>query len=502
MNILVKSGEATTVTTDVLICLSYEKEKTWSKAIEALDRKLGGQLSDVQKSGEFSGKPNQTTLLHIKDKFPAKRVLLVGLGTRETLTLERVRQAMGTAVKRARQVKAKGMACVMPDVPKTIGQLDTVAQAMVEGVILGDYRFTEYRTDYSEDRKTLQSCTLLAPTSASQSTVNAGAKRGQILGEATSFVRNMSNHPANIMKPSRVVAEAKTIAKESKIRLKVLDRQHMKKLGMGGLLGVAQGSIEPPHFIILEYSGGPKTQRPVVLVGKTVTFDSGGISLKPSENMEQMKADMTGGAEVLAAVRAVSRLKLSMNVIGLLPVTENMPGGRATKPGDILTMLSGKTVEVQNTDAEGRLILADGLAYASRLKPACVIDVATLTGACAVALGQFAIGMLGNDEALKAAVQKAGLDSGERVWEMPLWEEYFEQLKSDVADMRNIGGRGGGMITAAIFLSKFIGDHPWVHLDIASTDWCPSERPCVPKGPSGAGTRLLIQYLINRANGS
>ncbi len=502
MNILVKSGEATTVTTDVLICLSYEKEKTWSKAIEALDRKLGGQLSDVQKSGEFSGKPNQTTLLHIKDKFPAKRVLLVGLGTRETLTLERVRQAMGTAVKRARQVKAKGMACVMPDVPKTIGQLDTVAQAMVEGVILGDYRFTEYRTDYSEDRKTLQSCTLLAPTSASQSTVNAGAKRGQILGEATSFVRNMSNHPANIMKPSRVVAEAKTIAKESKIRLKVLDRQHMKKLGMGGLLGVAQGSIEPPHFIILEYSGGPKTQRPVVLVGKTVTFDSGGISLKPSENMEQMKADMTGGAEVLAAVRAVSRLKLSMNVIGLLPVTENMPGGRATKPGDILTMLSGKTVEVQNTDAEGRLILADGLAYASRLKPACVIDVATLTGACAVALGQFAIGMLGNDEALKAAVQKAGLDSGERVWEMPLWEEYFEQLKSDVADMRNIGGRGGGMITAAIFLSKFIGDHPWVHLDIASTDWSPSERPCVPKGPSGAGTRLLIQYLINRANGS
>ncbi|TFG60458.1 MAG: leucyl aminopeptidase [Nitrospirales bacterium] len=499
---LVKSGEATTVTTDVLICLSYEKEKTWSKAIEALDKKLGGQLSDVQKSGEFSGKPNQTTLLHINDKFPAKRVLLVGLGTRETLTLERVRQAMGTAVKRARQVKAKGMACVMPDVPKTIGQLDTVAQAMVEGVILGDYRFTEYRTDYSEDRKTLQSCTLLAPTSASQSTVNAGAKRGQILGEATSFVRNMSNHPANIMKPSRVVAEAKTIAKESKIRLKVLDRQHMKKLGMGGLLGVAQGSIEPPHFIILEYSGGPKTQRPVVLVGKTVTFDSGGISLKPSENMEQMKADMTGGAEVLAAVRAVSRLKLSMNVIGLLPVTENMPGGRATKPGDILTMLSGKTVEVQNTDAEGRLILADGLAYASRLKPACVIDVATLTGACAVALGQFAIGMLGNDEALKAAVQKAGLDSGERVWEMPLWEEYFEQLKSDVADMRNIGGRGGGMIIAAIFLSKFIGDHPWVHLDIASTDWCPSERPCVPKGPSGAGTRLLIQYLINRANGS
>jgi leucyl aminopeptidase len=502
MNILVKRGEATTVTTDLLVCMSYEKEKSWSKAIGPLDKKLGGQLSDVRKSGEFSGKPNQTTLVHMNGHLPVKRVLLVGLGTRETLTLERVRQAMGTAVKRARQVKAKGMACVMPDVPKSVGHLDTVAQAMAEGAILGDYRFTEYRTDNSEDPKILQSCTLLAPTSETQSTINVGAKRGQILGEATSFVRDMSNHPANIMKPSRVVGEAKTIAKESKIRLKVLDRQHMKKLGMGGLLGVAQGSIEPPHFIILEYSGGPKTQRPVVLVGKTVTFDSGGISLKPSENMEQMKADMTGGAEVLAAVRSASRLKLPMNVIGLLPVTENMPGGRATKPGDVLRMLSGKTVEVQNTDAEGRLILADGLAYASRLKPACVIDVATLTGACAVALGQFAIGMLGNDDALKAAVQKAGLASGERVWEMPLWDEYFEQLKSDVADMRNIGGRGGGMITAAMFLSKFVGDHPWVHLDIASTDWSTSDRPCIPKGPSGAGTRLLIQYLINRANGS
>jgi len=502
MKILVKRGEATTVTTDMLVCLSYEKEKTWSDAIRPLDKKLGGQLSGVRKSGEFFGKANQTTLLHINGKLSAKRVLLVGLGTRETLTLERVRQAMGTAVKRARQVNAKGMACVLPDVPKSTGRLDDVAQAMVEGAILGDYRFTEYRTDQSEDRKTLQSYTLLAPTSASQPTINAGAKRGQTLGEATCFVRNMCNHPANVMKPSRVVAEAKAIARESKIRLKVLDRQHMKKLGMGGLLGVAQGSIEPPHFIILEYSGGPKTQRPVVLVGKTVTFDSGGISLKPSENMEQMKADMTGGAEVLATVRAASRLKLSLNVIGLLPVTENMPGGRATKPGDILTMLSGKTVEVQNTDAEGRLILADGLAYATRLKPACVIDVATLTGAAIVALGAFAIGMLGNSDALKNALRQAGNDSGERVWEMPLWDEYFEQLKSDVADMRNIGGRGGGMITAAMFLSKFAGDYPWVHLDIASTDWSATEQPCIAKGPTGTGTRLLIQYLINRATGT
>jgi leucyl aminopeptidase len=502
MNILVKTGEVTTVTTDVLVCFGYEQEKAWSKAIRPLDKQLGGQLKDLRENGEFSGKANRTTLLHINGKLSAKRVLLVGLGKWETMTLERVRQAMGTAAKRASQVKAKGIACVMPDVPKSMNHLDNVAQAMAEGVILGDYRFTAYRTDPSEDRKTLQSCTLLAPTPASQTSVKTGAKRGHVLGEATCFVRDMCNHPANVMKPLRVVAEAKAIAKEPKIRLKVLDRPHMQKLGMGGLLGVAQGSIEPPHFIILEYSGGPKSQRPVVLVGKTVTFDSGGISLKPSENMEQMKADMTGGAEVLATVRAASRLKLPLNVIGLLPVTENMPGGRATKPGDILTMLSGKTVEVQNTDAEGRLILADGLAYASRLKPACVIDVATLTGAAIVALGAFAIGMLGNNDPLKTALRQAGNDSGERVWEMPLWDEYFEQLKSDVADMRNIGGRGGGMITAAMFLSKFAGDYPWVHLDIASTDWSAGEKPCIAKGPTGTGTRLLIQYLINRVNGA
>jgi len=500
MNIHVKSGEATTATTDVLVCLEYEQDKTWSSAVRAVDQKLGGQLSTFRKSGEFSGKPNNVALLHIDGKVSAKRVLLVGLGTRETVTLERIRQAMGTAVKRARNAKAKGIVCVMPDVPKAAGRIDDVAQAMVEGLILGEYRFNEYRTDRSDDNQSLQSCTLLTPSSSNLEEVKEGANRGKVLGEATCFVRDLCNHPANVMTPSRVVTEAKKIAREAKVKIKVLDRRQQEKLGMGGLLGVSRGSIEPPQFIILEYTGGPRTQKPIVFVGKTVTFDSGGISLKPSENMEQMKADMTGGAEVLATIRSAARLKLPVNAIGILPVTENMPGGRATKPGDILTMLSGKTVEVQNTDAEGRLILADGLAYASRLKPACVIDIATLTGAAVVALGQFAIGMLGNDDTLKAALKKAGDYAGERVWEMPLWDEYFEQLKSDVADLRNIGGRGGGMITAAMFLSKFVGDHPWVHLDIASTDWSTTERPCIPKGPTGIGTRLLIQYLLNHAN--
>ena len=500
MNIQVKSGELTTTATDVLVCLDFEKEKTMGKHIKALDRTLSGQLTDLRQNGEFQGKPNQATLVHMNGKVSAKRILLVGVGTREDLTLDRLRQAMATAVKRVRQVKAKGCVCVMPDVPKSVGHADIVAQVLIEGAILGDYRFTEYRTNESENGKSLQSCTLLLPQGSDLSDVKEGARRGQISGEATCFVRDLCNHPANVMTPSRVVAEARKIARESKIQLKVLEKKDMEKLGMGGLLGVSRGSIEPPKFIILTYSGGRPTQKPVVFVGKTVTFDSGGISLKPSENMEQMKADMTGGAEVLATVRAASRLQLPLNVVGILPVTENMPGGKATKPGDILNMLSGKTVEVQNTDAEGRLILADGLAYASLLKPACVIDIATLTGACIVALGQFAIGMLGTDDTLKGDLRKAGEGSGERVWELPLWDEYFEQLKSDVADMRNIGGRGAGTITAALFLKQFIGDYSWAHLDIASTDWSASERPYLPKGPTGIGTRLLIQFLLNKTD--
>ncbi len=502
MNIHVKGGEVTTARTDLLVCLEYEQDKTWNKGTRSIDRKLKGQLTGLRKSGEFSGKPNQATLLHVHGDLGAKRVLLVGLGKRDQVTLERIRQGMGTAAKRAKQVKAKSLIGLLPELPKPKGQVDEIAQAMIEGVILGNYQFTEYRTDSPKDQPVLQSCSLLSVSTSQTRAVKEGAKRGQILGEAACFVRDMCNHPANVMTPSRVVSEARKISKESKIRVKVLEKKDQIKLGMGGLLGVSQGSIEPPQFIILTYSGGRPSQRPIVFVGKTVTFDSGGISLKPSENMEQMKADMTGGAEVLATIRAASRLRLPLNVVSILPVTENMPGGRATKPGDVLTMLSGKTVEVQNTDAEGRLILADGLAYASRLKPACVIDIATLTGACIVALGQFAIGMLGTDDALKQALRKAGNGSGERVWELPLWEEYFEQLKSDVADMRNIGGRGGGTITAAMFLRQFIGDYPWAHLDIASTDWSASERACLPKGPTGTGTRLLIQYLINQAHQS
>lgn len=501
MRVRPKQGQVDTETADTLVLLHCEGEGLSIEDAAVLDRPLGGALRELLHSKEFEGKANEVVVFHTHGKIPAKRLILIGLGKMANLGLDQFRQAMGHAVKRVRSVKSRAFVVAFPHMAPRDASPSDVAQAIAEGAILGSYQFTVYRSD-SPTNYDVTAMTVLLSRTVELEQISEGIRRGVATAEATVFVRDLSNHPSNVMTPTRIAQEAKTVAKETRISLKILEQKDMQRLGMGALLGVAQGSHEPPKFIILQYHGAKKKdERPVVLVGKTITFDTGGISLKPSENMEHMKADMTGGAEVLATIRAAARLKLPLNLISILPVAENMPGGRAMRPGDVVTTLSGKTVEVQNTDAEGRLILSDGLAYATRFKPAALIDIATLTGACVVALGQFAIGMFGTDDGLKESMRKAGLRAGERVWEMPLWDEYFEQLRSDVADMRNIGGRGGGMITAALFLSKFVGDFPWVHLDIASTDWSERERAYIPKGPTGIGTRLLIQFLINRSLG-
>ncbi len=499
MRVEPKYGRVDAVVTDALVLMHCEGEHFSQQDGAVLDRALGGALRELLQTKEFEGKSHEVLLFHTQGKIPAKRLILVGLGKRKDLALDHIRQAMGYAGKRVRQAKASSFTTVLPSVaPSGVDEIE-LAQAIVEGAILGNYQFTTYRSE-GPTGKGVTGMTILGASKGQLHQLSEGIRRGVATAEATAFVRDLCNHPSNIMTPTKIANEAKAVAKEVGVSLKILEQKDMEKLGMGALLGVARGSHEPPKFIILQYVGAKeKDERPVVLVGKTITFDTGGISLKPAENMEQMKADMTGGAEVLAAMRAAARLKLPLNLISILPVAENMPGGRAMRPGDVVKTLSGKTVEVQNTDAEGRLILSDGLAYATRFKPAVLIDIATLTGACVVALGQFAIGMFGTDATLKESIREAGLRAGERVWEMPLWEEYFEQLRSDVADMRNIGGRGGGMITAALFLSKFVGDYPWVHLDIASTDWSERERAYIPKGPTGIGTRLLIQFLIDRA---
>ena len=513
MKITVTAGRLEDQAADVLLLPHWEGEKAPAGDAAAINTILRGRLAPLLKSGEFSGRLGQVAILHVApgERLKCQRVMLVGLGKRQEGSLEKLRRAMGCAAKAIREQWATSFCASvfgekLPLTPKSNGRPApasvagprAAAQAMVEGALLGLYQFNPYRTENTRGSR-LSRISLVVNGQSSLKDAQEGAQWGQVVGEAVSYVRDLCNHPANVVTPTYMAKEARKLAKDSRVHCRVLDRPQMQRLGMGAMLGVARGSHEPPKFIIVEYRGGPRGQRPVALVGKTVTFDSGGISIKPADNMEQMKADMTGGAAVLAAVGAAARERLPLNIVGIIPATENMPGGRATKPGDILTSLSGKTIEVINTDAEGRLILADALTYARRYHPEVLVDIATLTGACTVALGQHAIGVLGNNEPLIEELRRAGEEAGERAWPLPLWEDYYEQIKSDVADMRNTGGRPGGTITAAAFLSKFVGDAVWAHLDIASTDWSERERAYIPKGPTGVGARLLIQFLRNRA---
>lgn len=332
--------------------------------------------------------------------------------------------------------------------------------------------------------------------------VKDGAKTAEIISRAVYCARDLVSTPSNDMTPSILADRASDVAKQGNLKFEALDETAMKKLGMNALLGVSKGSAEEAKLIILEYNGGRKNDKPIVLVGKGVTFDSGGISIKPSEKMDEMKSDMSGGAAVIGTIKAVAELKIPLNVVGIIPATENLPGGKAYKPGDVLRSMSGITIEIKNTDAEGRLILADALTFAGKYKPAAIIDLATLTGACVVALGDYITGMLGTDSDLKEKIRSASDATGEMVWELPLWHEYDELIKSDVADIQNIGGRAGGTITAALLLKRFAGDYPWVHLDIAGPALLSKDKPYIPKGASGVGVRLLVQFLMDRSRAS
>jgi leucyl aminopeptidase len=368
----------------------------------------------------------------------------------------------------------------------------------VEGVLLGLYQFTPFKTIERENIREILEFTILDDEEIVVKAIRNAAKTAEIIARAVLFARDIVSAPGNEMTPTDLANEARASAKERKIQCRILGTGEIKELGMNALLGVAAGSDEPPQFIVLEYRGGKKSSPFIALVGKGLTFDSGGISIKPSEKMDQMKSDMAGGAAVIAAVRAATELGLPVNLVGLVPATENLPGGKAYKPGDILKSLSGKTIEIVTTDAEGRLILADALTYAGRYKPAAIIDLATLTAACVIALGDHVIGMMGTDDELKREIREAADVTGEKVWELPLWDEYDELIKGDAADYKNSGGRAGGAITAGAFLSKFTGGYPWVHLDIAGPAWLTKDKPYIPKGASGVGVRLLIQFLRNR----
>jgi leucyl aminopeptidase len=491
MKITVISGTPEKQKTGAAVLPLFEDGKPGHEQ-ERIDRNLGAMISRLIKRGDFSAKPGSVHLLYPESGMAAERLILVGLGKRADLTLDRLRLAAGKAALHARSNGAESLVFAAEGLGLAA---EETAQALTEGSMLGLYRFLKYKTnDESSKRKEIRAVTLLAGTDASAAAMRRGVSTGKIIAESAMMTRDLVNHPGADMTPTVLAGRARKIARQYGLKIQVLERKQIEKLGMGALLGVAAGSIQPPKFIILEYRGGGS--RPfIALVGKSITFDSGGISIKPAENMDRMKDDMSGGAAVLGAIRNAAALKLKLNIVGLLPAAENMPGGRALKPGDVLRSMSGQTIEIINTDAEGRLILSDALAYACRYKPTVIVDIATLTGACTIALGHEAAGMVGTSPQYKEQIRAAGEKTGERVWELPLWENYYDQIKSDIADMKNTGGRAASVITAAAFLSKFVQKYPWVHLDIAATAWTEKDRPYTPKGATGIGTRLLTQFL-------
>lgn len=497
MKISVRKGRLAEAKCQAVVLSLLQGEKRLSGEALEVDQKSGGLISEFLKHGDFEGKPSQVSIIYTRGAIPAKRIALVGLGKSSEVNLEKIRCAFSAALRHLRKMNVREVAAAI-DLNLGAGAKDEVAQAAVEGALLGLYQFTPYKTVNREELKEVNKLVIFV-AGKDFTVVKAAAQKAQIIAEAVYLARDLANTPANDMTPSMLAQKARQAARERKLFCRVLDRATMKKLGMNALLAVASGSHEEPKLIILEYRGGGKKALPLVLVGKGLTFDSGGISLKPAEKMDEMKMDMSGGAAVIAALRAAADLKLPLNIVGLVPATENLPDGRAYKPGDILRSYSGKTIEVLNTDAEGRLVLADTLAYAARFRPAAVVDVATLTGACVIALGEEVIGMLGTDEELKREIRNAGEKTGERVWELPLWENYHEQIKSDIADYKNTGGRPAGTITAAAFLSKFVGDFPWVHLDIAGPAWTTKDKAYIPKGASGIPVRLLVEFLRGRA---
>ena len=500
MKIHIQRGKVAEYHTEALLVAHFEDSASPEGPAGLLDQSCGGQIRDILAGGDFQGKLYQISVLYMRGAIPAKRIVIVGLGKRADFDLEKLRSAYAKAGQQIRALNLKEFALSI-DTEILNKPLPQLTEAILEGMMLGLYRFTPYKTIDRGNISDIQHIHMVVENEGALKIVEESARRAEAIAKAVIFARDLVSRPGNEMTPSDLAREARQVARKKGVTLRILDVARMKKLGMHALLGVARGSSEPAKFIILEYYGRRKSDPPIALVGKGLTFDSGGISIKPSEKMDEMKSDMAGGAAVMGAIMAAAELKLPVNVVGLIPATENLPGGRAYKPGDILKSLSGQTIEVITTDAEGRLILADALTYASRYRPAAVIDLATLTGACIVALGDQVIGMLGNDDGLKSQIRRAADRTGERVWELPLWEDYHELIKSDVADFKNSGGRAGGTITAAAFLSKFVGNVSWVHLDIAGPSWLTKDKPYIPKGASGVGVRLMVQVLRDLAAG-
>ncbi len=478
-----------------LLAVAVPQGTSLPASLSSLDRDAAGGLGRAFAAGDYKGKRDETVLVYGSGK--AQRILLVGVGKAAEVTRNVLRRAAAVAAKRARTIGATAFAFAV--VPEARGGVSAgeLGQVTVEGAAQGGWQFTELKQPGEDPKAPLDAVTVVVD-GADRSAAGAGRSVGDAIAAGYLLTRGLQMQPGNVCTPTYLAEQAGKLAKTYGFAITVLDRAQLKKEGMGAPLAVAQGSVEEPRFIALEYKGGGGSA-PVALVGKGVTFDSGGISIKPAQNMEEMKYDMSGAGAVLGTFEVLGRLKPKINVVGLIPATENLPSGTAVKPGDVVKSHLGKTIEIINTDAEGRLILCDALSYARRFKPAAVLDAATLTGAVVVALGHHAIGILGNDEALLAEVRDAGERAGERCWPLPLWDEYRDLVKSEIADVKNSGGRSAGTIAGAWFLKEFVEGFPWVHLDIAGTAYTEGETATQGKGPTAVGVRLFAEFILKRA---
>jgi leucyl aminopeptidase len=456
-----------------------------------LDEALGRLLSQTLAEEQFDAKPGSTLVLHTHGRIPAKRIIAAGLGPRTAFGPDRLRQAAAAAVRRAEESHTGHLALTPLAIPPHL--LEALTQARVEGAILGAYQFTRYK---SRRGGALARLTLLADSSHRR-TVESGVERGRLFADAACFARDIVNEPPNVVTPSYLAELAEEIGRQTGLLTTVFDEDAMRAQGMGAILAVGQGSALPPRLIMMEYAP-PKPRKTVAIVGKGVTFDSGGLSLKKAEDMVTMKSDMAGGAAVLATMRALPLLAPAVRVLGVVPAVENLPSGQATKPGDIIRALNGKTIEINNTDAEGRVILADALSYAAQQMPDEIIDLATLTGSAMVALGYLAAAVMGNDQPLVSRLLDAAGAAGERMWQLPLYDEFLEEMRSLVADLKNSGGRYGGAEKGAVFLREFVDGRPWAHVDIAPVAFLDTKEgtgPYLPKGATGYGVRTLLTYL-------
>ncbi|MEO8457629.1 MAG: leucyl aminopeptidase [Chloroflexota bacterium] len=503
MDIKVESGDITKSAAKAIIVNLFQGVTSPGGATGAVDKALDGGIAALIAEGEIKGKRGEVALVHSLGKLPTPRVLVAGLGKQDDFTIDVIRDVVGTALRRARATGAKTVATILHGAGIAGLDPEECAQAIAEGALMGGYRFRKYKNggsvDGEEAGSDIESLTIVESDKGKAAAIKKGIERGQIMAQAANFTRDMANEPANELPPSALAARAQELAKDAGLEIEVWDEKKLTAAGMGALMGVGIGSVAPPRFIIMKYKGDPSSKKVLGLLGKGITFDSGGISIKPAAGMEAMKGDMSGAAAVLSTTWAIGKLKPKINLTCIVPTAENMPSGSATRPGDVVRAMNGKTIEVINTDAEGRLILADAICYANQEKLSPIIDVATLTGAMQIALGPGATGFFATTDEVANGLTEAGAKSGEQMWRMPLIGAYAEGLRSNVADIKNTGLRNGGAISAAEFLHFFVGDTEWAHIDMAGTDESDKEKGVWVKGSTGIPTRTLINFVLGWA---